>query len=716
MKFKRLISGAAAIALAVSSLSFSASADLSKKPLEIGFETGQERQDSDAFNFIKEPYSLTSGDYYMGLSLQNGCWGFRHSIGQPDSVSGSGHDTKNVNGEKVTGINKFTPWAYLYGDGYALIKRDKNGVELSGAGIVAKGPTGIFYSKEESEKEGKTGIKEYAQIHDAKIGNNGTYTVGIQGFNWKADTAESAGSNGNGINWMMISSNIKFLEKNGVEIKNPVLKLYNTKESYEAKKPYKSIPAGYWITAPSGENKTGYTEYKFINNWTVSGKKNTELGRVVSFDKKYQDNNGQLDVFGMSGFTGGSSTKYDNGFAGCSFLPEYAMEITFEVNAPDSMMHKITSGKSLGNVVEEVGKILNNQAELESIQKNNPTFTVEQIKEKLTAVYTPGKNAYDKYGNYKSLSKSLITEPKAAVEKALSDIKAVCSELGILIWGEVNGYIETAEGMDFTKYTSDSWKAVETAISEAKELRAKYENGEAVTQEQIDAAALKLKNAIDALKEVTEKVDSSSGLGYIQFKDTTGKYQWYNDGKNYQNVTAKTVDVKTTDKGNGKTYTVKAKCDGTAKGLADANIEIQGLIKAQDTATVTIDEIKLDGKKQKLTGAPYTQAVDKANAYVPLYDADVTEIPEDAYTSPDGKCAKDASPQALSQGAKKDYAALDTEWKEITVKFTVNWDDGTKEEEGNNSENPSTAGGIAVASSLIAVLGAGYVISRKRTK
>ena len=80
----------------------------------------------------------------MGLSLQNGCWGFRHSIGQPDSVSGSGHDTKNVNGEKVTGINKFTPWAYLYGDGYALIKRDKNGVELSGAGIVAKGPTGIF--------------------------------------------------------------------------------------------------------------------------------------------------------------------------------------------------------------------------------------------------------------------------------------------------------------------------------------------------------------------------------------------------------------------------------------------------------------------------------------------------------------------------------------------------------------------------------------------
>lgn len=712
MKFKRLISGTAAIALAVSSLSFSAFANPDAKPGEIGFETGQERNDSDDFDFLDKPYSLTSGDYYMGISVQTGTWTHRNALG--DVASETGNSTKNDNGDKITGINQYTSWAHLYGGGYASITKDANGVPLKSV-TSAYGPTGIFYG----ENEGENGLKEYAQLHDAKIGNNGTYTIGISGYNFKADTANNKDSdNGNGINILYITSNIKYLEKNGVEIKNPVLKLYNTKESYEAKKPYKSIPAGYWLET-HGDNKSSYrqyTQYMFTNIWTENNKNNTELGKVVSFDKKYENHNGYLDVFGISGFTGSKDDSFKSKFAGCSFLPEYAMEITFEVNAPDSMMHKITSGKSLGNVVEEVGKILNNQAELESIQKNNPTLTVEQIKEKLTAAYNAGKSAYDKYGNYKSLSKSLITEPSAAVDKALADLKAVCSELGILIWGEVNGYIETAEGMDFTKYTAKSWKAVEDAIAEAKELRAKYENGEAVTQAQIDAAALKLKNAIDGLKEVTEKVDSSSGLGYIEFKDTTGKYQWYNDGKNYQNVTAKTVDVKTSDDGNGKTYTVKAKCDGTAKGLADANIEIQGLIKAQDTATVTIDEIKLDGKKQKLTGVPYTQAVDKANAYVPLYSADVTSIPDDAYTSPDGKCAKDASPQALSQGAKNDYAALDTEWKEITVKFTVNWDDGTVEEEGNTSENPSTAGGIAVASTLIAVLGAGYVISRKRTK
>lgn len=715
MKFKRLISGAAAVALAVSSLSFSAFANPNAKPLEVGFETGQERNDSDEFDFLDKPYSLTSGDYYMGLSVQTGSWTHRNAIGVADSTSGTGHDAKNVNGDKITGINSYCSWSHLYGGGYASITKDANGVELK-APVSIYGPTGIFYG----ENEGENGIKEYAQLHDAKIGNNGTYTIGISGFNFKADTANNKDSdNGNGINIMYITSNIKYLEKNGVKIKNPVLKLYNTKEQYTSKKPYKSISAGYWLESP-GDNDTGYTQYIFTNLWTKNNSDNPELGKVVSFDKKYENHDGSLDVFGISGFTGSKDSSFTKtGYSGCTFLPEYAMEITFEVDAPDSMMHKITSGKSLGNVVDEVGSILNNQAELEAIQKKNPSLTVEQIKEKLTSVYTAGKSAYDKYGNYKSLSKSLITEPRAAVDKALADIKAVCSELGILIWGEANGYVETAEAMDFTKYTSDTWKAVEDAIADVKALRAKYESGEAVTQAQIDAVALKLKNAIDALKEVKEKVDSSSGLGYIQFKDSTGKYQWYNDGKNYQNVTAKTVDVVTSDKGNGKTYTVKAKCDGTAKGLADANIEIQGLIKKQDTATVTIDEVKLDGKKQKLTGVPYTLAVDKANAYVPLYSADVTSIPDDAYTSPDGECAKDASPQALSQGAKKDYAALDTEWKEITVKFTVNWDDGLKEEEEpneNNSENPSTAGGVAVAASLVALLGAGYVVSRKRTK
>ena len=72
MKLKRLISGVAAVALVISSLSFSASADLSKKPGEIGYVPYGMRQYSDDFNFTDKPYSLTSGDYYMGFKQEIG--------------------------------------------------------------------------------------------------------------------------------------------------------------------------------------------------------------------------------------------------------------------------------------------------------------------------------------------------------------------------------------------------------------------------------------------------------------------------------------------------------------------------------------------------------------------------------------------------------------------------------------------------------------------
>lgn len=716
MKFKRLISGAAAVALAVSSLSFSVSADLSKKPLEIGFETGQERQDSDDYDFLTKPYSVTSGDYYMGMGIQNGNWTHRNAIGSTDET---GQTKTNVRRESVTGINARTPWAYLYGDGYASITKDANGVDLASA-VTAYGPTGIFFD----ENEGQSGIKEYAKLHDVKIEDNGTYTVGIQGYNWKKDVAESYTSdNGNGISQLYITTNIDYLEENGVTIKNPVLKLYNSKEAYEAKKPDKTIAAGYWLTSPTEKQVEGkyvaykdYTVYKFVNDWTISGQNNSELGKTVSFDSKYQSNIKSLDVFGLSGFSGTASSAYETGYSGCSYLPEYALELTFEVNVPDSLMNKVMSSP-LKNVIDEVKAIIDDDAELAVIQGKNPSMTVEEIKTALTDAYNSANSVYGKYGNVQSLSKSTVTQAQKYLDDALAAIKKVCSDLGILIWGELNGYIEVAEGLDFTKYTADSWAAVEAAVAEAKTLKEKYSNNETVTQSEIDAAAEKLRAAIDALVEAKVTVDNTSGYGYLQFKDSTGAYQWYNDGKNYQNVTAKTVKVVTSDKGNGKTYTVKAKCDGTAKGLADCNLEIQNLIKKQETATVTIDEVKLDGKKQKLTGVPYTLAVDETNAYIPLYDATVTEIPDDAYTSPDGECAKDASPQALSQGAKKDYAALNTEWEEITVKFTVSWDDGTGDDSNsNNSENPATAGGVAVAASLVAVLAAGYVVSRKRSK
>ena len=712
MKLRRLISGAAAAAIVVSSFSFSASANPNAKPGEIGFETGQSRMDSDDFDFMQQPYSLTSGDYYMGLSVQTGAFTHRNAIG--DTAGDAGMTVMNDNKEMIKGINKLCEWAHLYSGGYALIDRDANGVKLKSS-HAAYGPAGLYFG----ENEGDSGIKEYAQLHDVKIGGSGTYTVGIQGYNFKIDSATNYdGDYGNGISILYITSNIG--KEAGVTISNPVLKFYNTKEQYEKKTPYKTISSDYWVSGFAKE--TGYASYTFTNIWRENGKKADETGEIINIDKKYTNNKNQLDAFQISGLTGNASSQFTKtGYEGCQFLPEYGMELTFDVNVPDKSAEKVVS-KPLENVLSEVASVLNDEKSLAAVQAKNPSMTVDQIKEQLTTAYNKAKDVYDKYGNFKSLSKSLLTEAQAELDKAVSDLKGICTQLGILIWGELNGYIETAEGLDFTKYTEKSWKALEKAVKEAKALVERNANGENITQAQIDAATAKLKAAIDNLKDVSGKAKSKSGYGYLQFKDTTGKYQWYNDGKNYRNVTAKTVNVVTSDKGNGKTYTVKAKCDGKAKGIADCDLEIQGLLKKHENATVTVNEVKLDGKKQKLTGVPYNLAVDETNINIPLYDSEVTSIPKEAYTSTDGKCAKDASPQALSKGAKDDYAALDKEWKEITVEFTVEWGDAiTTSENGasngeNNSDNPATAGGAAVAASLVVVLGAGYVVSRRRKR
>lgn len=712
MKFKRLISGAAAAAIVVSSFSFSASANPNAKPGEIGFETGQSRQDSDDYDFMQQPYSLTSGDYYMGLSVQTGSFTHRNALG--DTAGDEGTTVMNENKELITGINKICEWAHLYSGGYASIDKDKNGLTLKSP-TSAYGPAGLYYG----ENEGDSGIKEYAQLHDVKIGDSGTYTVGIQGYNFKVDSATNYGGDyGNGISILYITSNIG--KEAGVTISNPVLKFYNTKEQYEKKTPYKTMSSDYWVTGFTKE--TGYASYTFTNIWRENGKVADETGEIINIDKKYTNNKNCLDAFQISGFTGNASSQFTKTeYEGCQFLPEYGMELTFNVNVPEKTATKVVS-KPLENVLTEVATVLNDEKSLAAVQAKNPSMTIDQIKEKLVAAYESANGVYKKYGNFKSLSKSLISEAQAALDKAVSDLKGICTQLGILIWGELNGYIDTAEGLDFTKYTEKSWKALEKAVEEAKALVERNANGENMTQAQIDAVTAKLKAAIENLKEVSGKAKNTSGYGYLQFKDKTGKYQWYNDGKNYRNVTAKTVNVVTSDKGNGKTYTVKAKCDGKAKGLADCDLEIQGLLKKHENATVTVNEVKLDGKKQKLTGVPYNLAVDETNLTVPLFDSEVTSIPKEAYTSTDGKCAKDASPQALSKGAKDDYAALDKEWKEITVEFTVEWGDAiTTSENGasngeNNSDNPATAGGAAIAASLMVVLGAGYVVSRKRKR
>ena len=379
MSIKRTLSGIIATMLIVSASSPFASASPNAKPSEIGFEIGRERQDSDCFDFLDRPYSLTSGDYYMGITIQSGYPGtyvYRGNIGADDEP---GTTIMNVNKQIVRGINAYCPWSHLYISKYAIINKDENGTELNKS-ISVLGPAGIITKN----TEGKDEITEHTKIHDAKITGNGTYTVGIQGFNFKAANINNYGINdgdpGNGLTMLCLSSNFQYLYGKGVTISNPVLKLYNTKEEYEKKTPYKSIPAEYWITGLN--NDTNNIQYVFTSKWAENGNYSEYGTGILNFDKKYQDNIGSLDVFGVSSYTGETSTKYKSGYDGCKFLPEYALEITFDVNMPPEYTATEQTFSSKKNIQTTQSPV----SAMKNSTKATPTIkTKKAVIKKLTA-------------------------------------------------------------------------------------------------------------------------------------------------------------------------------------------------------------------------------------------------------------------------------------------------------------------------------------------
>ncbi len=446
MIIKRLISNVTAVALVISALSFSASADINKKPLEIGFEIGQERQNANDFDFTVKPYSITTGDYYMGLSVCTISGTYRGLIGESDEY---GQETINMDGQRITNINARCPWAYLYNYEYAKIVNDRNGVPLMYP-VTAFGPAGILTENAEGKKE----IIENAKINDVKITGSGTYTVGIQGFNFKDDSAKMKW--GNGITSLRLSSNIKCSEADNFEIKNPILKLYNTKEEYEAKKPYKTIQTGYWFVQKYNV-KFGYVVYHFIGDFKNGGRytfnsddKNNKITVDVNFDKKYEDKLGKLDTFGLSPFTGVESDKYQSGYEGCTYLPEYAMEITFDFNKTStSKSNSIYSKKN--DIVSPVKTIKSGIKTKKAVIKKVTATKKKTLK--ITWKKVSGANGYEiklatnrKFTKNKRTFKVKKGTYTSKVIRKLKSGKRYYVKLRAYKKVEVDGYTVTANG------------------------------------------------------------------------------------------------------------------------------------------------------------------------------------------------------------------------------------------------------------------------------
>ncbi len=89
---------------------------------------------------------------------------------------------------------------------------------------------------------------------------------------------------------------------------------------------------------------------------------------------------------------------------------------------------------------------------------------------------------------------------QGAIDDAQNAVATAVQEAGGLVWSNLNDAIANAEAVDSSKYTTTSYEALMAAVQAGKDLIAKYENGEEVTQEEIDAATAAITAAYDALE------------------------------------------------------------------------------------------------------------------------------------------------------------------------------------------------------------------------
>lgn len=102
---------------------------------------------------------------------------------------------------------------------------------------------------------------------------------------------------------------------------------------------------------------------------------------------------------------------------------------------------------------------------------------------------------------------------QAAIDSSLENVLAALKDAGALVWSELDSAIAKAEAVNKDEYTSASYDKMMAAVEAAKALKAKFENGEEVTQEEIDAATQAINDAYNALEPIAPDPTNAPNAG-----------------------------------------------------------------------------------------------------------------------------------------------------------------------------------------------------------
>ncbi len=548
---KRVLASVASLAVAATMMSatYASAADVTYEAPSISTapelrKNGIDLKANEVFSTLKElPTQPT-----VGVSVQMGkSYCFRNAFSAP-SVEDKGKSFFS-NGDMFTLVTKSSTWSAFFVHG-AAVAYTADGVELLNPSGSAPRTIGVAQPGGENEYRDKDGnivevtdtnnipegVIQYfkeAELVDATITGAGTYKAAIVGHDFQNDGEIP------GFNWLMLTSNVGYfdgqvanqaytvnadaLNTTVKEAKEFLATLKANLEDLKAKAEENPTEATEATdptdptdpTAPTDpakdddiqaeiaaleENianlesaianaeaaaknagKTLAKDYHLkISSMKVNGYNSTDAYKAGTPDMTYDvpvfttSTSGGPEDYNFSEYNAVNVYSGDKGYKDLTAAP---------TKGEDGKMSGYITGAYKGTATDDTFDAIGAsvRASDNGATAALPTYAIE-------IEFTVADGDADVFG-YQGAINNAQTEVAEAVEAA-----------GGLVWSKLNDAISSAEAVDSSKYTTASYEALMAAVQAGKDIIAKYENGEDVTQEEIDAAAEAITAALDALE------------------------------------------------------------------------------------------------------------------------------------------------------------------------------------------------------------------------